>query len=73
MKQYVLKNLKSYIRRSFYLQILHINQIKIKDNAVAVLNNVIKPNKDLRESAIKTLKTPKMSNEQALKKWLKQQ
>ena len=31
-----------------------------------VLNNVVKANKDLRESAIKRLKTPKMSNEQAL-------
>ena len=70
LKQYVLKNLKSYMRRSFsiFTNPAYQPDKKIKDSAVGwVLNNVIKPNKDLRESAIKTLKTPKMSNEQALK------
>ena len=70
LKQYVLKNLKSYMRRSFsiFTNPAYQPDKKIKDSAVGwVLNNVIKQNKDLRESAIKTLKTPKMSNEQALK------
>jgi len=70
LKQYVLKNLKSYMRRSFsiFTNPAYQPDKKIKDNATNwVLNNVIKANKDLRESAIKTLKTSKMSNEQALK------
>ena len=69
LKQYILKNLKSYMRRSFsiFTNPAYQPDKKIKDNAVNwVLNNVVKANKDLRESAIKTLKTPKMSNEQAL-------
>ena len=70
LKQYVLKNLKSYMRRSFsiFTNPAYQPDKKIKENAVNwVLKNVVKANKDLRESAIKTLKTPKMSNEQALK------
>ena len=44
-----------------------VSELKLKDGAKAwILNNVVKRNKDIRESAINTLKTSKMTNAQAL-------
>ena len=70
LKQYILKNLKSYMRRSFsiFTNPAYQPDKKFRTNAVNwVLNNVIKANKDLKESAVQTLKKPKMNNEDAFK------
>jgi hypothetical protein len=70
LKQYILKNLKSYMRRSFsiFTNPAYQPDKKVRDGAVNwVLNNVIKANKDLKESAVQTLKKPKMNNEDAFK------
>jgi hypothetical protein len=70
LKQYILKNLKSYMRRSFsiFTNPAYQPDTKVRTNAVNwVLNNVIKANKDLKESAVQTLKKPKMNNEDAFK------
>ena len=66
----MLNNIKTYMRKSFatFTNPEYQASDKIKEAASKwILNNVVKRNKDIRESAINTLKTNKMTNEQALK------
>ena len=68
LKNFILNNLKTYMRKSFsvFTNPEYMPDKKIKDGAKKwILENVVKKNKDLRESAL-SLKTTKMSNAQAL-------
>jgi len=68
LKNFILNNVKTYMRKSFsiFTNPEYMPEQKLKDGAKNwILNNVVKTNKDLRESAL-TLKTSKMSNAQAL-------
>ena len=68
LKNFILNNVKTYMRKSFsiFTNPEYMPDQKLKDGAKKwILENVVKRNKDLRESAL-TLKTPKMSNDQAL-------
>jgi hypothetical protein len=70
LKNFMLNNVKTYMRKSFstFTNPEYQASDKIKEAASKwILNNVVKRNKDIRESAINTLKTNKMTNEQALK------
>ncbi len=64
----MLNNIKTYMRKSFatFTNPEYQASDKVKEAASKwILNNVVKKNKDLRESAINTLKTGKMTNKQA--------
>ena len=68
LKKFLLNNLKTYMRKSFavFTNPEYMPDEKVKQGAIKwILENVVKKNKDLRESAL-TLKTGKMSNAQAL-------
>jgi len=68
LKKFLLNNLKTYMRKSFsvFTNPEYMPDEKIKQGATKwILENVVKRNKDLRESAL-TLKTGKMTNTQAL-------
>ena len=68
LKNFILGNLKTYMRKSFaiFTNPEYMPDKKLKDGAKKwILENVVKRNKDLRESAL-SLKTKKMSNTQAL-------
>jgi len=68
LKNFILNNVKTYMRKSFsiFTNPEYMPEQKLKDGAKNwILNNVVKTNKDIRESAL-TLKTPKMSKAQAL-------
>ena len=67
LKNFYLNNLKTYMRKSFavFTNPEYMPDEKGKQGAVKwILENVVKKNKDLRESAL-TLKTGKMTNAQA--------
>ena len=67
LKKFLLNNLKTYMRKSFsvFTNPEYMPDDKIKQGAVKfILENVVKKNKDLRESAL-TLKTGKMTKAQA--------
>ena len=67
LKKFLLDNLKTYMRKSFavFTNPEYMPDPKVRQGAVKwVLENVVKKNKDLRESAL-TLKTGKMTNAQA--------
>jgi hypothetical protein len=69
LKNFILDNIKTYMRKSFsiFTNPEYMPDQKLKDGAKAwILNNVVKKNKDIRESAINTLKTSKMTDAQAL-------
>jgi len=69
LKDFILNNIKTYMRKSFsiFTNPEYMPDQKLKDGAKAwILNNVVKRNKDIRESAINTLKTSKMTDAQAL-------
>jgi hypothetical protein len=69
LKNFMLNNVKTYMRKSFsiFTNPEYMPDQKLKDGAKNwILNNVVKVNKDIRESAINTLKTSKMTNAQAL-------
>ena len=69
LKNFILDNIKTYMRKSFsiFTNPEYMPDQKLKDGAKSwILNNVVKVNKDIRESAINTLKTSKMTNAQAL-------
>ena len=70
LKNFMLNNIKTYMRKSFatFTNPEYQASDKIKEAASKwILNNVVKRNKDIRESAINTLKTGRMTDEQALK------
>jgi hypothetical protein len=67
LKKFILNNLKTYMRKSFsvFTNPEYMPDQKIKQGAAKwILENVVKKNKDLRESAL-TLKTGKMTKAQA--------
>ena len=67
LKKFLLSNLKTYMRKSFsvFTNPEFMPDEKIKQGATKwILENVVKRNKDLRESAL-TLKTGRMTKEQA--------
>ena len=67
LKKFILNNLKTYMRKSFavFTNPEYMPNEKIKQGATKwILENVVKKNKDLRESAL-TLKTGKMTKAQA--------
>ena len=67
LKKFILNNLKTYMRKSFsvFTNPEYMPGEKIKQGAAKwILENVVKKNKDLRESAL-TLKTGKMTKAQA--------
>jgi len=69
LKILLLDNVKTYMRKSFsiFTNPEYMPDQKLKDGAKAwILDNVVKRNKDIRECAINTLKTSKMTNAQAL-------
>ena len=68
LKDFILKNLNTYMRQSFAIFTNPSYQPKkeVYDGAVNwIQKNVVEKNKDLKEEALKTLKTPKMTNKQA--------
>jgi len=68
LKNFILNNVKTYMRKSFsiFTNPEYMPEQKLKDGAKNwILNNVVKTNKDIRESAL-SLKTSKMSKAQAL-------
>ena len=68
LKDFILNNVKTYMRKSFsvFTNPEYMPDQKLKDGAKKwILDNVVKPNKDLRESALSS-KTKKMTNAQAL-------
>jgi len=70
LKNFMLNNIKTYMRKSFatFTNPEYQASDKVKEGASKwILENVVKKNKDIRENAINTLKTGKMTNEQALK------
>ena len=69
LKNFMLDNLKTYMRQSFsiFTNPNYQPDKKIYDGAVNwVAKNVVQANKDLREEALKTLKTGKMTDKQAI-------
>ena len=69
LKDFMLNNLKTYMRQSFaiFTNPNYQPDKKIYDGATKwIANNVVSKNKDLKEEAIKTLKTSKMTNKQAI-------
>jgi len=67
LKNFILNNVKTYMRKSFavFTNPEYMPDKKITQGATKwILENVVKKNKDLRESA-KTLKTSKMTDAQA--------
>ena len=69
LKNFMLDNLKTYMRQSFsvFTNPNYQPDKKIYDGAVNwIAKNVVQANKDLREEALKTLKTGKMTNKQAI-------
>ena len=67
LKNFILNNLKTYMRKSFsvFTNPEYMPDQKIKDGAVKyILENVVKRNKDMKESA-NLLKTGKMTDAQA--------
>jgi hypothetical protein len=69
LKNFMLNNVKTYMRQSFgvFTNPNYQPDKKVFDGAANyIANNVIGKNKDLREEAIKTLKTRKMTNQQAI-------
>jgi hypothetical protein len=67
LKKFILNNLKTYMRKSFsvFTNPEYMPDEKIRQGAAKwILENVVKKNKDLRESAL-TLKTSKMTKAQA--------
>ena len=67
LKNFILNNLKTYMRKSFsvFTNPEYMPDQKIRDGAVKyILENVVKRNKDMRESA-NLLKTGKMTDAQA--------
>ena len=68
LKDFILKNLNTYMRQSFAIFTNPSFQPKkeVYDGAVNwVQKNVVEKNKDLKEEALKTLKTSKMTDKQA--------
>jgi len=69
LKNFMLNNLKTYMRQSFsiFTNPNYQPDKKIYDGAVNwVAKNVVQANKDLRQEALKTLKTGKMTDKQAI-------
>ena len=69
LKGFMLNNIKSYMRKSFatFSNPEYMASPKLKSAASKwILENVVKKNKDIRESALKELKTGKMTDNQAL-------
>ena len=69
LKNFMLNNIKSYMRKSFatFSNPEYQASDKLKSNASKwILENVVKKNKDIRESALKELKTKNMTDNQAL-------
>jgi len=75
LKKYITNNLKTYMRQSFsiFTNPAYQPDKKVKSDAVDyIMKNVIGltpgkgGNKDIREAAIKTLKTPNMTNKEAI-------
>ena len=67
LKNFILNNLKTYMRKSFsvFTNPEYMPDQKVRDGAVKyILDNVVKRNKDMKESA-KLLKTGKMTDAQA--------
>ena len=67
LKNFILNNLKTYMRKSFsvFTNPEYMPDQKVRDGAVKyILENVVKRNKDMKESA-KLLKTGKMTDAQA--------
>ena len=70
LKDFMLNNLKTYMRKSFatFTNPEYMADPKIKQAASKwILENVVKRNADIKKEAIKTLKTSKMTDQQALK------
>jgi hypothetical protein len=70
LKDFMLNNLKTYMRKSFatFTNPEYMADPKIKQAASKwILENVVKRNPDIKKEAIKTLKTSKMTDQQALK------
>ena len=69
LKNFMLNNIKGYMRKSFatFTNPEYMAEPKLKAAASKwILENVVKKNKDIRESAIKELKTGNMTDNQAL-------
>jgi len=69
LKNFMLNNIKSYMRKSFatFSNPEYQASDKLKSSASKwILENVVKKNKDIRESALKELKTKNMTDNQAL-------
>jgi len=69
LKNFMLNNIKGYMRKSFatFTNPEYMAEPKLKTAASKwILENVVKKNKDIRESAIKELKTGNMTDNQAL-------
>ena len=69
LKNFMLNNIKSYMRKSFatFSNPEYMASDKLKSSASKwILENVVKKNKDIRESALKELKTKNMTDGQAL-------
>ncbi len=69
LKNFMLNNIKTYMRKSFatFTNPEYTADPKIRSLAAKwVLENVVKKNKDIRESALKELKTKNMTDNQAL-------
>jgi len=70
LKDFMLNNLKTYMRKSFatFTNPEYMADPKIKQAASKwILENVVKRNPDIKKEAIRTLKTSKMTDQQALK------
>ena len=69
LKNFMLNNIKTYMRKSFatFTNPEYTADPKIRSSAAKwILENVVKKNKDIRESALKELKTKNMTDNQAL-------
>ena len=69
LKNFMLNNIKGYMRKSFatFTNPEYMADPKLKTAAAKwILENVVKKNKDIRESALTELKTSKMTDNQAL-------
>jgi len=69
LKNFMLNNIKGYMRKSFatFTNPEYMADPKLKIAASKwILENVVKKNKDIRESALTELKTSKMTDNQAL-------
>ena len=72
LKNFMLNNVKTYMRQSFgvFTNPNYQPDKKVFDGAANyIAKNVVDKNKDLREEALKTLKTGKMTNQQAIKEY----